>query len=142
MIYADFESLNVPVDVDNVDNVDGDNVDDDNVDDDGDDAEHEVDADAEHSGEEGDTTARPNHPAAAVQQPQQAQQHGMLIKRAYQEHKPISIGMKLVSAIPGVLDAVPYETYTGTDVSEWFSRRLLEYEEMCTTYLFDEARTV
>ena len=41
-----------------------------------------------------------------------------------------------------MLDTIPYETYTGTDVAEWFLNRLIEYEDMCVKYLFDEARMV
>jgi hypothetical protein len=61
---------------------------------------------------------------------------------SYQSHKPISVGMKLVSSEVGVLDDVPYDTYTGDDVVEWFLRRLLQYREWCFNYLFDERRLV
>jgi hypothetical protein len=63
-------------------------------------------------------------------------------KGAYQEHKPISIGLKMVSAVPGILDNMPYETYTGADVAEWLLQRLLQYQEMCVKYLFDEKRMI
>ena len=61
-------------------------------------------------------------------------------KGAYQQHEPISVGMKLISAVPGVLDTLPYETYTGADSAEWFLRRLLDYQRMCLEFLFDETR--
>ena len=63
-------------------------------------------------------------------------------KNAYQIHKPISVGMKLISSVPGILDKEPYKTYTGADVTDWFLDRLLKYQEMCTRFLFDEARMV
>jgi hypothetical protein len=68
------------------------------------------------------------------------QQH--IPMHSYQSHKPISVGMKLVSSEGGVLDDVPYDTYTGDDVVEWFLRRLLQYREWCFNYLFDEKRLV
>jgi hypothetical protein len=37
---------------------------------------------------------------------------------SYQSHKPISVGMKLVSSEDGDLDNVPYDTYPGDDVVE------------------------
>jgi hypothetical protein len=61
---------------------------------------------------------------------------------SYQSHKPISVGMQLVSSAPGVLDTMQYETYTGDDVAEWFLRRILEYRASCFEYLFDEKRLV
>lgn len=60
----------------------------------------------------------------------------------YQEHKPISVGLKLVSNVPSVLDNAAYETYTGADVVDWFLAKLIQYETMCTDYLFDEKRLV
>ena len=56
-------------------------------------------------------------------------------KNVYQEHVPISVGVKLVSSVAGVLD-LPYETYTGKDVTTWFLEKLLEYEKKCTEFLF------
>ena len=56
-------------------------------------------------------------------------------KNVYQEHVPISVGVKLVSSVPGILD-IPYETYTGKDVTTWFLEKLLEYEKKCTEFLF------
>jgi hypothetical protein len=61
---------------------------------------------------------------------------------AYQEHEPISVGMKLISAVPGVLGDMPYETHTGGDVIMWFLNRLMFYEALCTQYLFDNKRLV
>lgn len=61
---------------------------------------------------------------------------------SYQQHQPISVGMKLISSVSQVLQDVPYETHTGTDVVEWFLRRLLEYRCMCFKHLFDEKRLV
>jgi hypothetical protein len=58
-------------------------------------------------------------------------------KNVYQEHTPISVGLKLVSSVPGVLDKLPYETYTGKDVATWFLEKLLEYQKKCTDFLFD-----
>ena len=71
-----------------------------------------------------------------------AKAHAGIPKSTYQTHKPISVGLKLVSSQPGVLDKLPYETYTGDDVVEWFLRRLLEYRTLCLEYLFDERRLV
>ena len=65
--------------------------------------------------------------------------------RAYQQHVPISVGLKLViePSIPvGTVPAPAYETYTGQDVCEWFLRKLLHYEAMCLAYLFDEKRLI
>jgi hypothetical protein len=59
-----------------------------------------------------------------------------------QTHKPISVGLKLVSTVPGVLDTFPYEAHVGEDAAEWFLRRLLEYRVQCYEYLFDEKRMV
>ena len=59
----------------------------------------------------------------------------------YQTHKPISVGLKLVSSVPDVLN-LPFETYTGDDVAEWFLRRLLEYRIACNDYLFNEQRLI
>ena len=58
----------------------------------------------------------------------------------YQEHRPISIGLKLVSSVSGVLENMTYETYTGGDVVRWFLERLVFYEALCTQYLFDNKR--
>jgi hypothetical protein len=57
-----------------------------------------------------------------------------------QSHKPISVGLKLVSSAPGVLDDVEYETFTGDNVAKWFLERLLAYREMVFEYLFDDRR--
>ena len=59
-------------------------------------------------------------------------------KNVYQEHIPISVGLKLVSSVVGVLDDLPYETYTGKDVTTWFLEKLLEYEKKCTEFLFSD----
>jgi hypothetical protein len=42
----------------------------------------------------------------------------------YQKHVPISVGLKLVSTVPQILD-VPYESYLGDDVVVWFLNRLI-----------------
>jgi len=62
-------------------------------------------------------------------------------KFSFQMHKPISVGLKLVCCTPGILD-LPYETYTGEDVNEWFLCRLAVYRHMCFNYLFNEQRLV
>lgn len=59
---------------------------------------------------------------------------------AYQKHIPISVGMKLVSTCPDVHEE--YEDYTGDDVTEFFLHRMLDYEEICKQYLFDEKRMI
>ena len=64
------------------------------------------------------------------------------MKNCVQKHIPISVGLKLLSSAPGVLDNVPYETYTGLDVAEWFLRRLLDYRTMVNTYLYDTKRLI
>jgi hypothetical protein len=63
-------------------------------------------------------------------------------KSVYQEHVPISVGLKLVSSVPGVLDDMPYETHTGPDVTTWFLEKLLEYQKKCTDFLFAEKAMV
>ena len=63
-------------------------------------------------------------------------------KNCYQKHVPISVGIKLVSNVVGVLDNEPYETYTNDDVVVWFLNRLLNYREIIFTYLFDDQRLV
>ena len=63
-------------------------------------------------------------------------------KNSYQKHRAISVGIKLVSTSVNVLQDVPYETYTGEDVVEWFLRRILEYRALCYEYLFDEKRMI
>ena len=147
VIYADFESLNVPIVHDDVDDGDGGPAE-------GDQAEAAnatvattVMADLLKTTKQKRQTLRWRVPTQLKMQPpyrsdaaQGRQQKAR--NRAYQEHKPISIGIKLISAITGVLDTIPYETYTGTDVAEWFLNRLIEYEDMCVKYLFDEARMV
>lgn len=60
----------------------------------------------------------------------------------YQTHKPISVGLKLISLANGALDTIPYDTYTGVDAADWFLRRLLTYRNMCFEYLFNEERLV
>ena len=40
----------------------------------------------------------------------------------------------------GVLDDEPYEMYTGEKPAEWLLKRLIDYEERCTKFLFDETR--
>jgi hypothetical protein len=148
VIYADFESLNVPIVNDNVDVDNSAPTDSDQAQpahamdvNDGDGGPNGVDhveaADVTMTGGDAadDATTVPKDDAVSRRQ-QKAR------SRAYQEHKPISIGIKLISSIPGVLDTLPYETYTGADVSEWFLKRLIEYEDMCAKYLFDEARMV
>ena len=59
----------------------------------------------------------------------------------YQKHVPISVGLKLVSTVPQVLD-LPYESYLGDDVAVWFLNRLLAYRTMAHEYLFDIRRLV
>ena len=56
------------------------------------------------------------------------------------ERKAISVGVKLVSSVPGVLDDLPYETYTGEDPADWLLEKLIEYETKCTDFLFDQAK--
>ena len=63
-------------------------------------------------------------------------------KNCYQKHMPISVGFKLVSSVPGVLDNEPYETYTNEDVCAWFLNRMLVYRGLVNAYLFDERRMV
>jgi hypothetical protein len=62
-------------------------------------------------------------------------------KFSFQKHKPISVGLKLVCSSPGILD-LPYETYTGEDVNEWFLQRLAVYRHWCHDYLFNEQRLI
>jgi hypothetical protein len=57
----------------------------------------------------------------------------------YQKHVPISVGLKLVSTVPQVLD-LPYESYLGDDVVVWFLNRLIAYRNMAHEYLFDVRR--
>ena len=64
------------------------------------------------------------------------------MKNCYQKHMPISVGLKLVSSVPGVLDNEPYETYTSEDVCAWFLNRLLVYRGVVNAYLFDERRMI
>ena len=67
---------------------------------------------------------------------------------ANQHHVPISVGLKLVSDVgldrngQDVFTEIPYETYTGADVCDWFLKRVLVYEAQCLEYLFDEKRLV
>ena len=61
---------------------------------------------------------------------------------AYQQHTPISVGLKLVSNVTDAVESLPYETYTGEDVCDWFLHKLLQYEETCLRYLFDEKRLI
>jgi len=62
-------------------------------------------------------------------------------KFSFQKHKPISVGLKLVCSTPGILD-LPYETYTGEDVNEWFLERLAVYRHWCFDHLFNEQRLI
>ena len=50
----------------------------------------------------------------------------------------------MVSAVPGVLDNMPYEHEPDDveDVPEWFLNRLLEIQKMIFKYLYDETRMV
>jgi hypothetical protein len=59
----------------------------------------------------------------------------------YQKHVPISVGLKLVSTVPQVLD-LPYESYLGDDVVVWFLNRIIAYRNMTHEYLFDVRRLV
>jgi hypothetical protein len=59
-------------------------------------------------------------------------------KRNFQhEHKAISVGLKLVSSVPGVLGNLPYESYTGPEPAEWLLERLINYEKQCVAFLYD-----
>lgn len=60
----------------------------------------------------------------------------------YQKHKPISVGMIMVSSVAGDLGMMPYETYTNDDVAEWFLNRLLVYRNLVFEYLFDTKRLI
>ena len=42
--------------------------------------------------------------------------------------------------MPGVLDDLPYETYTGPEPADWLLEKLIEYEEQCTDFLFDTTK--
>jgi hypothetical protein len=114
VIYADFECLTTPI------SNDKDSEDTGSDDDDGED---------EHTSEQAEDGAT-------------RKLKKRIPKGVYQEHKPISVGIKLVSAVPGILDKIPYETHTGTDVTEWLLQRLLGYQEMCVKFLFDEKRMI
>jgi hypothetical protein len=59
----------------------------------------------------------------------------------YQKHVPISVGLKLVSTVPQILD-IPYESYLGGDVVVWFLNRLIAYRTMAHEYLFDVRRMI
>ena len=64
------------------------------------------------------------------------------LANCYQKHEPISVGLKLVSIVPGVLHDVEYETHTGADVVSWFLERILAYRDMVHGYLFDDKRLI
>ena len=63
------------------------------------------------------------------------------LANCYQQHEPISVGLKLVSTVPGVLE-LPYESHMGADVAVWLLNRLLAYRIMTHEYLFDPKRLV
>ena len=63
------------------------------------------------------------------------------LANCYQQHDPISVGLKLVSTVPGVLE-LPYESHMGADVAVWLLNRLLAYRDMTHEYLFDPKRLV
>ena len=63
------------------------------------------------------------------------------LANCFQRHIPISVGLRMVSAVPGVLD-LPYESHLGEDVVVWFLNRILAYRDMRHQYLFDVRRLV
>ena len=130
VIYADFESITKPVNDGVRVGGGGNDASGDEDDGEGNDVQHENNVDdeaVEDDGDDDDVAMRQNK---------------RKVKNVYQHHVPISVGLKLVSAIPGVLDNIPYETYTGEDVADWFLNRLLQLEKMCTRFLFDETKIV
>jgi hypothetical protein len=59
----------------------------------------------------------------------------------YQKHVPISLGLKLVSTVPQVLD-LPHESHVGHDVMVWFLSRLIAYGMMSHEYRYGVRRLV
>ena len=57
----------------------------------------------------------------------------------YSHHLPCSIGYKLVTEVPQLVDEA-YHSYTGPDVVKWFMGQMRELETRCMTYLFDNKR--
>ena len=58
----------------------------------------------------------------------------------YQEHKPCSVGFKLISSFPQL--QMPYESYFGVDCTEMFLKLLVEIEQRCMFFLFDDQRMI
>ena len=58
----------------------------------------------------------------------------------YQEHKPCSVGFKLISSFTQL--QLPYESYFGVDCTEMFLKRLVEIEQRCMFFLFDDQRMI
>ena len=60
---------------------------------------------------------------------------------AFQKHIPCSVGLKLVSELPEV-QHLHFEQHSGPDVSIWFLRKLLAYQDILTHILFDDQRLI
>ena len=103
--------------------------------------EREAQNDHANSDKENDGDERPTAPKAPKGDEHNADATNQHSKTTVQfEHKAISVGVKLVSSVPGVLDDLPYETHTGEDPADWLLEKLIEYETKCTDFLFDEAK--
>jgi len=136
VIFADMEAATTPID--NAININGDG------DSDGEDG---VDVEMDENDDDAaagvfDDEAMEDNGGDDEEDREPIRQTRRRVKHVYQQHKAISYGLKLVSRVPGVLDNLPYETYTGEDAADKLVERLLELEEQCVAFLFDEQRLV